>query len=496
MQNKQSILHLVPKSSFYNSKAEVVNKGLEIHKDLFDEDRELYTYLLYFTNSTYYAKSLIMRNLLGNSILKDANSHLLDKDPQILEIENKLFHHTLFNENITHSLKMLLSFKKDRVNNARSTKVILDFIFNRGNADFIVIKYKNKVKQLLIHALGLKTVNDILEGNNKGNKAFKKHIEVYKNPFAKEVFEFVFDKERCYTSPYLKEYVQVREDFKNNNVKLNKKVSLPIEVLSGFNNFYKRNINLAALLSVGNVSEKQKIQMQNTVKKHSNNTMELKVDLNKYSIIDLFKYMYSKQDITLDEINECHSIITKKAKDIRDGLNDAFFKVMLEKTAIIVDCSESNFGSSDSKLHPLFKNLALSHIFGDEDNVFYVGGEVDGQGLIQPNGDTNLTRGLLESVKAGFDNIIVLSDGFENVGNFAKVHQHLKTIGYDINVIHFNPVFSPKNLSFKKLSDEIFTLPFSNEKDIENLVLFYYLETDKDKFKQLIRSKIEKELLG
>lgn len=496
MKNKQSILHLVPKSSFYNSKSEVINKGLQIHKELFEEDRELYTYLLYFTNSTYYAKSVIMQNLLGNSLLKESHSHILAKDPQLIQIEDKLFHHTLFNENMTHALKMLISLKNERVNNSRTTKVILDFIFNRGNADFIVIKYKNKVRQLLVHALGLKTVNDILNENKLGEKAFKKHIDSYKNPFAKEIFKFVFDKEYSFTSPYLKEYIQVKNDFKNNTVSFNKKVSLPVEVLSGFNNFYKRNINLTTLLSAGNVSEKQKIQMQNVVKKHSNDTLELKIDLNKYSIMELFKYMYNKSDITEEEVNEVNTIIDKKAKEIRNGLSDAFFTAMLEKTAIIVDCSESNFGSQESKLHPLFKNLTLSRIFEYKDNVFYVGGEVNDLELIVPSGDSNLTQGLLEAVKKGYTKVIVLSDGFENVGSFEKVYEQLKTIGYDLNVIHFNPVFSPKNLEYKKIGEDIFTLPYTNEKDIENLVLFYYLETDKDKFKVLLRSKIENELLG
>lgn len=497
MENKQSLLYLVPKSSYYNTKEEVVKEGQALHDEMFQGDRELYTYLLYFTESTYYSKSLIVERLLGNSIFKEENKALLNEDPRLVELEEALIFHALFNENITHALKLLLQLKNNRINNARTQKLILRFIFDRGNADFIAIKYKNKLKQLLVHALGLKTVHDILEDRPEGKGKFDKLIRVYGNPYDAEVFDFVFDKEHHFTSEYLQEYVRIRDDFKNNTVDLRKPVKLPKEVLEGFNNFYQRGINVATLIAMGNVSEKQKIQLQNTVKRHSNNTMELKINLNNYSMLEIYKYLYSKADITKKEIEEGLAIIREKAKDIRASIEDDFV-VDLNDTAVIIDCSDSHSGSSQTKLHPFFKNMTLMQVFqnSDGDNVFYVGGKTDSNGLLQPAGDTDLSTALLNVAKKGYRNVVILSDGFENVGSFDKVYQQLKSIGVHINAVHFNPVFSPKNFSFKAISDNIVALPYTSEKDIKNIMLFYLLNTDTDMFKKAIRARIEKELLA
>lgn len=497
MENKQSLLYLIPKSSYYNSQKEAIEEGLALHNDMFRKDRELYTYLLYFTESTYYSKGLIVERLLGNSIYKDEYKSLFANDPRLAEIEEALIFHALFNENITHALKLLLQLKKNRINNARTQKLIIRFIFDRGNADFIAIKYKNKLKQLLIHALGLKTVHDILERRPEGYAKYNKLIKPYDNPYDLEVFDFVFDRDYEYTSKYLKEYVKIRDDFKNNTVDLRKPVNLPKEVLEGFNNFYKRGINVATLIAMGNVSDKQKIQLQNTVKRHSNNTMELKIDLTKYSIMELFKYMYNKIDITKEEIDECFRIIEEKAQEIRKSILDDFV-VDLDNTAVIVDCSDSHWGSAQTKMHPFFKNITLMKVFEnkDKDNVFLVGGKENSNGLIEPSGDTDLSTALLKVAEKGYKNVIVLSDGFENVGSFDKVYKQLKNIGIDINTVHFNPVFSPKNFSFKSISDDIIALPYTSEKDIKNIMLFYLLNTDTEAFKKVIRQHIEKELLA
>jgi len=497
MENKQSLLYLIPKSSYYNSQKEVIEEGAALHDEMFLKDRELYTYLLYFTESTYYSKSLIVERLLANSIYKDEYKPLLASDPRLTEIEDALIFNTLFNESITHALKLLLQLKKDKINNSRTQKLIIRFIFYRGNTDFIAIKYKNKLKQLLVHALGLKTVNDILERRPEGYVKYNKLIKVYGNPYDLEVFDFVFDKDREYTSEYLKEYVKIRNDFKNNTVDLRKPVNLPKEVLEGFNNFYHRGINITTLISMGNVSNKQKIQLQNTVKRHSNNTMELQIDLTKYSIMELFKYMYNKTDITKEEINECSHIIKEKAKEIRESIKDDFV-VDLNSTAVIVDCSDSHWGSAQTKMHPFFKNMTLMKIFENDNknNIFLVGGKTNNNGLIEPSGDTDLSSALLKVATQGYKNVIVLSDGFENVGSFDKVYKQLKNIGVDINVVHFNPVFSPKNFSFKSISDDIIAFPYTSEKDIKNIMLFYLLNTDVEAFKKVVRERIEQELLA
>ena len=165
----------------------------------------------------------------------------------------------------------------------------------------------------------------------------------------------------------------------------------------------------------------------------------------------------------------------------------------LDDTAVIVaDCSDSHMGSAQTKMHPFFKNITLMKVFEnkDKDNIFLVGGKPTIMVLLSHSGDTDLVQHFLKCLRQGYKNVIVLSDGFENVGSFDKVYKQLKNIGIDINAVHFNPVFSPKNFSFKSISDSIVALPFTSEKDIKNIMLFYLLNTDAEAFKKAIRERI------
>lgn len=500
MANKQGLLYLTPKASFYNSQKEVVDNAKEMHLSALKEDRTLYTYLLYFNNATYYSKSLIINNLLSHSLNKPENSSILEEDAGLLDVEDALIVNALFNENITHALKLLTTLKKNRVNNARTTKVILNFLFKRGNLDHISVKYKSKVKELIIHAVGLGVAHSIAKGEPKGIKAFNKQIAPLGNPFSQEVVEFLFDTEQTYKSPYLAEYVQVRQAFKNRTLDGIKGTKLPIEVLEGFNSSFGCNFDLKYLLEKAVVSEKQKIQIQNRVAKvnktvkEPSEKIEVKVDYTKHSLFDLYRLLYSKKGMTKVEVFELTSIISEKQAAMGSIVRENFM-TDLSQTAILFDASGSTEGSEQSHLHPFIKSYILSGVLADKmENIYYVGGKME-EGLFYPEGHTDLASGLLRVAKDGFKNLIVLSDGFQNVGDFGKVHNQLKKIGFDINVTHFNPVFSPKNFSFKTISDDVSTIPYSSEKELVDLGLYYLLAENQERFKEVVRAKIETELL-
>lgn len=501
MENKQGLLYLTPKASYYNTKQEVVKEANRLHEAVLTEDRALYTYLLYFSNSTYFSKGLIVEKLLANSLHKEEQAAFFKADAEMLAIEDALIQHALFGENITHALKLLLSLKAKRINNSRTRRVILSFLFKRGNLDRIAIKYKQKVKELLIHALGAGVVHGIAEREEKSMKKFYQLVDVYQNRFALETFDFVFGKEQKYASPLYSEYMKVRKDFETGNVALDHQTELPIEVLEGFNSFYKRHLYLDTLLQKAVVSDKQKIQMQNRVAKVSTPQapVKLEVDFSKFGIAELVKYRYSRNDISEEEAAEIDDHIKRLSLQLKDAVKDEFI-VDLEKTAFLLDVSDSHKGSAETKNHPFYKNLTLALILtasyeqGDQ-GVYYAGGKWDADGTLQPEGHTDLTKGLLSAAKDGYTNLIVFSDGFENVGSFDLVHSRLAEIGHNINVVHFNPVFSPKNFAFKMLSERVLSVPYTDEKDLGNLALFCLLGTDKEAFKQVMRERITSDLL-
>lgn len=490
--NIQELLFLTPKSNYYDKKKDILEGNQQIHQSFFEENRELYTCLLYLDNMTYYSKALIIKNILKNSLYKEENK--INKE-QIL-LEDALIKYCLYNENITHALKMLLYLKENRVNNSRTTKIILDFLFNRKNLDFICIKYKNKIKQLLIHCLGLKNINKILSQDKDSKKIYNKYFRVYdlekyeieQSTFCFEFIFFVFNIEHKYTNECFLEYFEVR-----NNVIENKPIKetfLPIEVVKGFYSFYKkypiRNIDV---IGKTNISDKQKIQMQNTIKKENNGLLKLNINYSKYDLLDLIKYLYNS--VTLNERSEINNILKEKyiqySKDIE--LNK-------EKTAIIVDYSDSQSGSQESLNHNFFKTLILKNIiieYFSNNNItfreYIVGSKINEDGLLIPYGETCLYKPLIQGIKDGFSNFIIISDGYNNIGNFEEVYHALTKIR-DIKITHFNPNFSAKNKEMKKLANNIQPIAFKDEYDLKNLRLYYMLNEDPQKFINIVKDNI------
>ena len=55
---------------------------------------------------------------------------------------------------ITYVLRLFVNLKTDKINNGRSRRLMLDFILSHQNLEFISVKYKNKLQEILRHAYG------------------------------------------------------------------------------------------------------------------------------------------------------------------------------------------------------------------------------------------------------------------------------------------------------------------------------------------------------
>lgn len=480
MKNKQSALYLVPKATFYDKESVVVKQGELLHQQIMEEDRELYTYLLFFEDATYYSKALVIRNLLSQSLHHPQNKDITVQDPQRLFIEDGLILRSLYQENMTHALKMLVRLQG--VNNARTSKLILRFLFRRQNADRIVIKYKKKFKTLLVQALGTRNMYHIVKQDQKGRKLFQKWIEPCRNPLALEIIQFVFGKREELTNTYLIKYQEGRLFFEEGSGILQGK-DIPFEVLTGWNNFYKRGYSITDLLTKGNTSDKQRIQMQQAVRRDTDNQVVLQIDFSKYSAMELLKYIQTNGDTNITPAQGAlESRLQSLSADVPSSLRGY---------AIVADFSASHAGSKESLYHSLYKNWILSRLLGTENSVFTVGGvSGDNSGSVYPSGDSNLTDGVIRAVKAGHRRILILSDGFENVGFVNEVVGRLKELGQLDSILHLNPVFSPKNFQFKSLGSHIPTLPVFDAEKIGYLDLYHLLNSDAEAFKKEIRPRI------
>jgi hypothetical protein len=63
---------------------------------------------------------------------------------------------------ITYALRLFIDLKKSRINNERSRKIVLGFIWGQSNLEFYSLKYRNKLANILKHTYGTKRTSILL----------------------------------------------------------------------------------------------------------------------------------------------------------------------------------------------------------------------------------------------------------------------------------------------------------------------------------------------
>ncbi len=105
--------------------------------------------------------------LLSNPVVSQTGMEIVPEGLDS-EFERKVITYNLANQKMARALKNLLMLAggelHSRVNNSRTRKVILDFIFNRDNKelDSLAINFKSKLATLVRHSLGKQDLFKIL----------------------------------------------------------------------------------------------------------------------------------------------------------------------------------------------------------------------------------------------------------------------------------------------------------------------------------------------
>ncbi len=391
-----------------------------------------------------------------------------------------------------------------KVNNARTRKLILEFVFSRDNKelDGLAISFKSKLKKLVRHALGPQTTYKIL---NEDEMAFNKWIGRY-NRLALPVFLHLFNKEPQIRGkvmgnfPKIKQYWLLKKAAQDGHVDRFKKYmkGMPLRTVIGFRNQYKVPIELSELYEKSKVSEREKIQT--IAARQKAGARKVDVDYKKHDMYDLFKLLYFK-------VSQSDSEDIGKIAEALDHQIENADKLDIGECVVIVDASRSMAGSDERKLHPLLTSLCLLSILSNVKEVIRVGGKVipvdvpDQQPIhmIVPMNHTNLWSGLIRAVETGVKNIVLLSDGYENAvkGMFAHVYKHFKDSGREFNLIHFNPVFSAdaRKGTARTLVPDVQPIPLGDYKYVETEFIFKRMVENADVVKKLLVNKYQK-LIG
>ncbi len=500
------ILQFAPKGAYYEAADEQFQRVFQMWQDLFSTDRTLFC-LTTLLGGTGFSKGSMSHMLLANP--QSVTGKELVPEGIAFDYESKVIQYNLSKERIPRALKNLLMLTgRDgfpKVNNARTRKIILEFIFNRSVKELegLAINYKSKMKTLVRHALGKQTVFNILNGNEV---LFDKWIGRY-NDKALPVFFHIFDKRPVYKTEKAVVYFQkidrywkLRKAAQDGNVEEFRSLmkGMPNRTVMGFRNTYKVAIEKSEVFENAKMSDRESLQMEAAVKR-SGATKPKAINYKNQDIYDLWKAFYFKL------MNDNSENIEKIMEGI-EYQSTKMNRLSIGKCVVIIDASKSMMGSGERKLHPFLTSLSILSALDDVQDVIYVGGKkraIDVQGeeiyVVEPHNNTDLWRGLVDAVITKVPNILVISDGYENTikGMFEHTYDHFKESGYEFNLVHLNPVFSSdaKMGTSRRLTKDTVPLPVSSHKFLETELIFNQMIENREVVKNLLINKYQK-LIG
>jgi hypothetical protein len=500
MEFDSGMLQFAPKGAYYEEKDEQYKAVNKMWGDLFDYDRVMFA-LLSILPGTGFSKGIMSHMLLSNP--QGTTGRELVPEGLSFDFETKVILYNLHKEKTPRALKNLLflagSENKTRVNNARTRKIILQYIFDRDDKslDYLAVNYKGKLKKLIRHAIGKQDIHNILNGDHR---TFIKIIGRY-NIEALPVLYHIFNKKlpseivsKLY--PQILMYESMKEAAKKNDVKKFKSyiTKMPYRTAMGFRNLYKLDIDKAEILEKSQMSKKEELQTQAAVKRSGGKKRE--IDYDKQDVYDLLKLLHFKAE--KDEADDVEKIL-----DALEAQHKNLAKVDMGKIAIIMDASKSMRGSDERPLHPFLTALSIILCFKEDtiQELCVVGGKPVTGGyfptqVFLPANDTNLAAAIPKAVKSGAKSIVLISDGYENTvkGLFNHTFQHFKNKDPELELIHLNPVFSAdaKHGTSRMVAEGVKPLPVSNYKFLETEIIFKKIIENPAIVKKLLVTKYNK----
>jgi len=472
------------RSSFYNTKEAQEQAENVAHDNLLNQDKGLYEACLCLPTQDRARQIGVVKILSGNG---SVNSILKVRD------ESKIISHLCSSINPARLVKTFGSLRESKVNNARSRRIALTTILSEKKLDWWAVKYRSKIKSILIHAWGVRfssIIVSILQKNKRNVKEsgiLETHIDQYakNNSFLKleEIYEcilFAFGVEKDYNLPLFRAFFAARRNLSAGSI-------LPQEVLEGIRSHFHKDVKKDEVLELSkdSLTVRQKLQKQTQAKEAG---VEISLDFKNYSAKDL--YIYAFQNGLTDEIQKILKEKAVEAAKLYEGW---------DSVGILIDASGSSFGSDTQRLKPIAVAQSIRDALVEsavkKHSLRYAGGELK-DGLIYPSGETDLATPLAELIQDEPDIIFVVSDGYENspAGRFHEVLKKARELGLNTPIVQINPVASSDSVTsgVRRLSSEAMLAPANDAPSIGFAYLRQLLESDPDKGLGLLVNKTNK----
>lgn len=331
------------------------------------------------------------------------------------------------------------------VNNRRTRAVIRDYLASRHNRSFDALKYRKKVRAAVRHA----------------------HL-----PVEEETGRFLFamKRQRRFDDPLFDAYL--RAHYSKQAV-----YELPYTIAEGFAD--RHGIGRAEFLRriEPQMTHAEKQRQLNSAARAGGRPLE--VDLSRTPLTKLALYVLSLPlEIRTQRAAELHAALLSAARRTNRKA-----PLRLGKVAAVLDRSRSSCGSRERRRRPLAVAIATHYLlavsatqfrsfwtparasqaaqFGSDEPAF----------LLDAGGQTDLATPLLDALDWQPDQVIIVSDGFENdpadaTHQIIRAYQQRLSGHHRIALVHANPVFDPDHFSPRRLGDALLTIGLRDAEDL------------------------------
>jgi hypothetical protein len=395
---------------------------------------------------------------------------------------------------LPYVLRLFIDIENARINNDRSRKIMLGFVWGQDNLEFYALKYRNKIARVLRHAYGKKLTSILLTiarkqvrldgtyvfANEKEASIVNDSIMKYFNGSVLKAFKlFLFIMKRnvdvSYSEfPLLAEYEKAKVDI--TNIK-----SVPEEVLVGLISSVKHpqhqtmwgtSIQKEATKALirKNVEVTSANQQVRQTKSTAKLGVEKTVDMEKVTdFLALYKTGY--ENGWTEELKGAINVLAEKKK-----INGFFY----QNIGIIVDDSNSMAGNKNES-----KNTPKAIV---DFTARVLGKSAKNAIVVKTNSQvTDLATSFVELLKKEnpdklYDAIFILTDGYENSydGLTNEVISIFKAeTGRNIPTFQISPITSAEmDANVRKLGSDVITMAVNNPVALQPQINARLLEID------------------
>ncbi|TWT75248.1 vWA domain-containing protein [Allorhodopirellula solitaria] len=332
-----------------------------------------------------------------------------------------------------------------KINNRRSRAVVRDYMKSRANPVFDAVKYRTKIRVAARHA----------------------HLKLDEE---QGQFLFALKSQKRFQSPLFDSFL--RAHYSKQAV-----YELPYSVAEGFSARHE--------IPRSEFMRKIQPQMTHTEKQRTQSTAGRlgidppSVDMTRTPLTKLAIYVMG---LSLEE-RQCRAVELHDSLRVSAARASRKRPVQLGKVAAVLDRSQSTWGTRERRRRPLAVAVAVHYLLAastDALRTFWTPSRVEQPNsasgsdhvfLIEAGGQTDLASPLLAAIEWQPENIVIISDGYENApvdatDQIIRVYQQRLARSHAIAFIHANPVFDPDHFSPKPLGRSLTTIGLRDAEDL------------------------------